>query len=467
VAQRSGARRTWLEQVGLVAERGRHILRLRGADRRERNAASLSERLLAQRGEASGLALASDLVSAVRDMDQRGTVEFLEMLAARYSPDPLLVEPAIERWRASRDPHALALLGEVLEPPRQELFRRLNTVPGGTAAIVRLRGRLLDLLPRRPHLRPVDADMRHLLASWFNRGFLRLEEISWRTPAAILERLILYEAVHAIRGWDDLRRRLAADRRCFAFFHPALPDEPLIFVEVALTRGLADAIGPLIDRSRDVADPATADTAVFYSINNTQDGLRGISFGNFLLKQVVSELSAELPRLQTFATLSPLPGFAEALARDEPEGFTEPRLRSLIGAGGEDLGRLAGLDDPVDALRRLLAKPGPYPPPVRRFLGRLALAYLMRIRRGSRVGDPVAHFHLSNGARLESVNVDADLSPGGRQSHGVMVNYVYDPNRLELNHEQYVETGQLAMSRGLTAEAKRVEAAWSSPEHSR
>jgi len=455
------ARRTWLEQVGAVAERGREVLNRRGLSRRAPDLRTLCERLLAQRGEASGLALAIELVAAVERMDAAAMADFLDALAAGFSPDLRRLDQAVERWRTARDADALLGLGAAIEPPRQELFRRLNTAPGGTAALVALRGRLLDLLAERPRLRAVEADLRHLLSSWFNRGFLRLEEISWRTPAVILERLIRYEAVHEIHGWDDLRLRLAADRRCFAFFHPALPDEPLVFVEVALTRGLATAIRPLLDEDRMVADPARADTAVFYSINNCQRGLRGISFGNFLLKQVVSELSAELPGLRTFATLSPLPGFAAALdRRDDPAGFTDDRVRALIGDAAPAVCRLGGDPDPAAALWRLLAGSTPYPPAVEPVLARLALAYLLHLRHGQRVADPVAHFHLSNGARLERVQVDADRSEGGRRSYGVMANYVYEPDSLELNHEQYVETGQLALRRGLAAEARRIGAAW-------
>ncbi len=455
------ARRTWLEQVSAVAERGREVLNRRGHSRRTPDARTLCQRLLAQRGEASGLALAAELVAAVERMDGAATADFLDVLAAGFSPDLRRLDEAVERWRTARDADALLGLGAATEPPRQELFRRLNMAPGGTAALVALRGRLLDLLAERPRLRAVDADLHHLLSSWFNRGFLRLEEISWRTPAVVLERLIRYEAVHEIHGWDDLRLRLAADRRCFAFFHPALPDEPLVFVEVALTRGLTTAIRPLLDQERTVADPAQADTAVFYSINNCQRGLRGVSFGNFLLKQVVSELSAELPGLRTFATLSPLPGFAAALdGRDDPGGFTDERVRALVGDAAPAVSRLGGDDDPAAALRRLLAGSTPYPPAVEPVLARLALAYLLHLRQGQRVADPVADFHLSNGARLERVQVDADRSEGGRRSHGVMANYVYEPDRLELNHEQYVETGQLALRRGLAAEARRIGAAW-------
>ncbi len=335
-------------------------------------------------------------------------------------------------------------------------------VGGGAAALVKLRGQLLPLLPTRPHLRGVDADLRHLLSSWFNGGFLRLEQISWGTPAATLERLIAYEAVHEIDGWDDLRSRLAADRRCFAFFHPLLPGEPLIFVEIALTRDLPTAIAPLIGVQRPIAEARDAHTAVFYSISDCQPGLRGISFGNFLIKQVVRELSAELPALRTFATLSPVPSLAKALAdRGDDGGFTDQRLLALTAGHHDELRRLASTPDELEALSRLLQAPGLHDPVVARLAGRLALAHLLHVNVRGHIADSVGHFHLSNGARLERINPDGDLSLKGRESHGVMINYVYEPQRLEINHERYVRSGHVATAASLSGEIRAIDAAWS------
>ena len=245
------------------------------------------------------------------------------MLATEFGPDREMVVTAARAWLDAPSAETLATLTKVVEPPRQELFRRLNMIPGGTSALVELRADLLRLLPARPDLAPVDADLKHLLTSWFNRGFLRLEEITWQSPADILERLTGYEAVHEMRGWKDLRGRLAADRRCFAFFHPALPREPLIFVEVALTHGLPPSVDPLISIDREVLDPGTADAAIFYSISNAQAGLRGISLGSFLIKQVMGQLSRDFPQIRTYATISPMRQFAAALrATDNPDGFT-------------------------------------------------------------------------------------------------------------------------------------------------
>jgi len=426
------------------------------------NLAATCERLIARRGEASGLALATEVVRALERMNGSDAAAFLEALASSFSPPADAVAAAVARWQAEPTDDAVMALSAATEAPRQELFRRLNMVGGGAAALVRLRGQLLDLLPARPHLRGVDADLRHLLSSWFNGGFLRLEQISWETPAATLERLIAYEAVHEIHGWDDLRLRLADDRRCFAFFHPLLPAEPLIFVEIALTRDLPAAIAPLIGVQRPIADAREAHTAVLYSISNCQPGLRGISFGNFLIKQVVRELSAELPSLRTFATLSPLPSLAKALAdHSNADAFTDERLRAMTAGHHDELRRLARSDDELEALSRLLEAPGPHDPVVARLAGRLALAHLLHVKVGDHIADSVGHFHLSNGARLERINPDGDLSPRGRESHGVMVNYVYEPQRLEVNHERYVRGGHVATAASLSGDIKAIDAAWS------
>jgi malonyl-CoA decarboxylase len=455
--------RSWLEHVTLVAERGRAMLgHAAGGTNSTANLAATCERLIARRGEASGLALATEVVRALERMNGADDAAFLEVLAGSFSAPPEAVAAAVARWQAEPSDDAVISLAEATEAPRQELFRRLNMVGGGAAALVKLRGRLLDLLPARPHLRGVDADLRHLLSSWFNGGFLRLEQISWGTPAATLERLIAYEAVHEIHGWDDLRLRLATDRRCFAFFHPLLPGEPLIFVEIALTRELPTAIAPLLRVQRPIAEAREAHTAVFYSISDCQPGLRGISFGNFLIKQVVRELSADLPALRTFATLSPVPSLAKAVAdQADADAFTDERLRALCAGHHDELRRLASSSDELEALSRLLTTPGPHDPVVARLAGRLALAHLLHVKVRGHIADSVGHFHLSNGARLERINPDGDLSPRGGQSLGVMVNYVYEPQRLEANHERYVRSSHVATAASLSGEIKAIDAAWS------
>jgi malonyl-CoA decarboxylase len=315
--------------------------------------------------------------------------------------------------------------------------------PAGTAALVEMRGLVLNRPPHGSQLGSVEADLAHLLRSWFNRGFISLQRIDWHTPAHILEKLIRYEAVHAINGWEDLRRRLAADRRCFAFFHPALPDEPLIFVEVALVKGLALTVQPLLDPGSEIGDPERADTAIFYSISDCQAGLHGISFGNFLIKQVAAELQEELNKLKTFATLSPVPGFRAWLEANTP------RLATLV-RGSE----LAGwLEKTKGQTGRRTAAPGEE---VRELLLQLCAHYLIRERRDrGRPLDAVARFHLRNGARLERINWAADGSSHGlASSAGIMVNYLYEIDEVERNHEAYVNEGRILASRRVESLAR-------------
>jgi malonyl-CoA decarboxylase len=315
------------------------------------------------------------------------------------------------------------------EPRRLELFRRLNLAPGGTAALVRMREQLLDAMDHRDDLAVIDDDFLHLFSSWFNRGFLVLRSIDWSTPASLLEKIIRYEAVHAIRDWNDLRARIdSPDRRCYAFFHPALVDEPLIFVEVALTRGIPAAIDPILSAKRERVEPERATTAVFYSISNCQRGLAGVSFGHFLIKQVVEEVCRQIPRLSTFVTLSPAPNFAEWLKRERAS-------EASIALSEDDRTDLKALDRP-DWWRDPAAAEA-----VREPLLRAAAWYYLRARtpRGT-PRDSVARFHLGNGARLERLDFLADTSERAlRQSYGLMVNYLYDLEHIERNHEAYAQ----------------------------
>jgi malonyl-CoA decarboxylase len=346
------------------------------------------------------------------------------------------VEKAADAYRQDASQTNLIQLQGVVEPPRQELFRRLNLAGGGTAALVEMRRRLLHDLRAQPQWAGIDADLVHLLASWFNRGFLSLQRIDWRTPALVLEKLMQYEAVHEIQGWRDLRRRLAADRRCYAFFHPALPDEPIIFIEVALTKGMSEKVQPLLDPDSPEVDPAGADAAIFYSITNCQEGLRGISFGNFLIKQVAEDLGREFPRLKTFATLSPVPGFRKWLA---DAAATQAELAELAGA----------LSAP-DWLEH--AGPGAA---VRTELTRLCAYYLQYAKHDTEPADAVARFHLGNGARMERLNWLADSSESGiARSAGLMVNYVYRLKDVERNHEAYANKHAVVASPGLALLAR-------------
>ncbi len=385
---------------------------------------ALSGALLSGRGEASGTAMASEALARYGDLSEADRLKFFSALVDRFGPDTARLESALEAWRATTSADSAQEIHYASEPRRQELFRRLNRAPGGTAALVAMRADLLAVLGDRPALHGLDRDLAHLLGSWFNRGFLVLQRIDWSSPANVLEKIIRYEAVHEIRDWNDLRRRIdPPDRRCYAFFHPALVDEPLIFVEVALTTAMPSAIAPLLDEDRLVLPQSAARTAVFYSISNCQHGLAGISFGNFLIKQVVEELRRDLPKLDTFVTLSPIPGFRRWLERD--------------GALADET--VAMLDEPgwphdhehVERLRKLVEP--------------LAASYLLAAKTATgRPLDPVARFHLGNGARLERLNWLGDTSRKGlAEAAGMMVNYLYALESIERNHEAYAERGEI------------------------
>jgi len=387
---------------------------------------ALCDALLSESGEYASTALAREALAAYQGLDERGRSQLFEVLARDYSPSPEAVGRSASAYQADPSPDTLARLLETVEPARQELFRRLNMAPGGTAALVEMRRVLLRNLKANPGWRVIDADLMHLLRSWFNRGFLRLERIDWRTSALVLEKLIQYEAVHAIQGWRDLHRRLEADRRCFAFFHPQLPDEPIIFIEVALTRSMSAHIQPLLDIASPVT-PAHPDCAMFYSITNCQEGLRGISFGNLLIKQVAEELKREFPHLRRFATLSPIPGLRRWLDRKRSE---RP----------QELAALARLEQPDWHL-------GEDTEALQRMLPRLCAYYLLHAKQGDEPLDPVARFHLGNGAALERVNWMGDSSGSGMaRSAGLMVNYVYWLSELERNHERYWREKAIAAS---------------------
>src|SRR5882757_4512161 len=398
--------------------------------------------LLSERDEASGAQVARELHHVLRALDPDDRHSFQRYLATEFQPDKAALRAAAERYLADGTPEAAAALAQVADPPRQELLRRMNMAPGGTGALIAMRSEINARLDREPELKLLDADLRHLFASWFNRGFLQLRRIDWQSPAAVLEKLIAYEAVHEIKGWDDLRRRLAPDRRCFAFFHPALPGEPLIFVEVALVEGLATSMPPLLsqDMEEDTARARAlrADTAIFYSISNCQDGLRGVSFGNFLIKQVVEELRAEFPQLQRFSTLSPVPGFRRWLTQ-----------------------QLAQESNPDAALLPELARDGWWhdpeqSEPLRAALMRLCATYLTRpASPGNRI-DPVARFHLGNGARLERINWLGNTELHAiQESFGIMVNYLNDHDSSENNHEAFVRGGTIVRSPDVDALMQR------------
>ncbi|MDX1711371.1 MAG: malonyl-CoA decarboxylase [Rhodovibrionaceae bacterium] len=409
--------------------------------------------LEARGGEVSARARAAQLGRSYLELDQQGKRRFLTILAREFSVSSDKVEAAIERYRRSSDEEerqeAERHLRQELEPPRVKLLMQFNALPTGVKFLVDMRADLLGFLGDDPYLSSLDADLKELLTSWFDVGFLDLKSIDWDSPASLLEKLIAYEAVHEIESWSDLRNRLDSDRRCYALFHPRMPDEPLAFVEVALTDKMSASIQDLLDLEAPEGDPQKAETAIFYSITNTQRGLRGISFGDYLIKRVVAQLNQELPQIKTFATLSPIPGFRSWL--DNVDSATVAGL--LESDETKALKRLVGRDTaPAVALRSVVARTdwirsAETVETLKQPLLRLCALYLVSRRSDGRPLDPVARFHLRNGARLERINWLGDTSEAGlRRAAGMMVNYRYVVGQLEENHEAYVRDGRIAFS---------------------
>ncbi len=405
--------------------------------RRRVDIREMSLSLLRIKGEASALKLALEIHQCYERLDMEAKAAHFDFLVTELGPCEENLVRATSAYSEAPSPENYTRLLDAVEPQRRELIRILNWTPGGTPALVRMRTDLLSLLPLRPELSLLDRDFLHLLTMWFNRGFLQLRRISWQTPAFILEKLIAYEAVHEITSWEDLRRRLASDRRCYAFFHPQLPDEPLIFVEVALTRGLTATIGAVLEDEFPVpASPKSTepDTAIFYSISNCQTGLRGISFGNFLIKQVVDDLAQEISTLRQFATLSPLPGFRRWLEDALASGSLaqlNAKERDILLA---EISAQVPAADSHEAAREAL-------------LTRLCAHYLVNEKCDGMPLDSVARFHLENGARIERINWQADSSAlRQRQSFGILVNYLYEPKVVVKQHEDYLSNGEIAMS---------------------
>jgi len=400
-------------------------------------------------GEVSARTRAAELGETYLILNSEGRKRFLELLARDFDADNQAIEDIIARRLQCTDPeerrHLNLELRNTLVPPRTTLLRQFNGLEEGVKFLVDLRAELLPLAAKDPALKALDQDIHRLLCSWFDVGFLDLQRITWETPAAILEKLIKYEAVHAIRSWEDLKNRLREDRRCFAYFHPRMPHEPLIFVEVALVNGISSNIAELLDETKPMIHPGTADTAIFYSISNCQTGLAGVAFGNFLIKNVVKDLIAKHPNLKTFCTLSPIPGFLAYLQnhRDEID-FTARELKILHDFAGEKdvheyfFETVGNLSEYLEENKDMALKP---------ILLRLCSQYLLSKKRGKQAHDRVSHFHLSNGAKIERINWAADLSARGlSQSAGIMVNYRYVLSNIEKNHENYSDHGEIAVS---------------------
>ena len=411
------------------------------------------KRMISERGESNAVSMADDVVNGYRKLGKDQHVAFFTFLFEKLNPDTDLVMTAAQNFAADSNARNYIRLQRIVESPRQELFRRLNRASEGTAAVVQMRRDLLQVLDKKPELTAVDFDMRHLLSSWFNPGFLKMHRVDWKSPAEVLEKLIQHEAVHAIDGWDDLRRRLQPDRRCFAFFHPQLPNEPLIFVEVALLPEVPAVITPLVDKKAETNDQVSQfKVAAFYSISNCEPGLRGVSMGNFLIKRVAEQLHAEFPGLKTFVTLSPIPGFMDwvAAGANLGQGVPEDRLKPAIKATRDQALATLKLDSQTWT-ERLSAgwHPDQASEKENEALMSLASIYLGLASTG-RDGNPVAKFHLGNGAKLHQINWAGDLSRKGlRQSAGLMVNYLYDLSSVEDNHERFAN-GEVISSRAVS-----------------
>lgn len=416
-----------------VFERG--LVGVGGAEKRDIH--EMCAKLLEAAGENAALALARDILRTYATLSDQEKHRFFQHLSEEYDINPDHVKACAQSYQNSQSREDLSALMAAAEPRRQELFRKLNQAPGATAALVAMRRDVLRLSRQTPAFGRIDLCMRHLFASWFNRGFLVLRAIDWSTPAQVLERIIAYEAVHEINDWDDLRRRVQPpDRRCFAFFHPCMPTDPLIFVEVALTKGIPGAIADVLATEREPLAESEADTAVFYSISNCQKGLKGISFGNALIKQVVADLAQEFPRLSTFVTLSPVPGLRSWLTEQDGAGQEAAAAASAAAsasAQSDTLAQSEALSAQDDMLREMAAQ----------------YLVLAKDQTGAPL-DPVARFHLANGARLHAIHARADLSANGLQRGcGVMVNYLYKIKEVDDLSESYAATRDVARARSI------------------
>jgi len=397
-----------------------------------RSMVELCDALLSERGEVSGMRMAQTILHRFSEAPAAGQLEFFKLLQERFDITADHALRAAQHYSEVPDAANLSILRNSVEPRRMELLRRLNHVPGATAKLVQMRACLLDHMRDHPELSRIDVDFQRLFAAWFNRGFLILQEINWSTPANVLEKIIAYEAVHAINSWQALRDRLLpSDRKCFAFFHPAMLDEPLIFVEVALTQANPDSIRSILCEEREQIAALDANTAVFYSISNCQRGLAGVSFGNFLIKQVATELSGLLPNLETFRTLSPVPGLMRWATNPKTKIEREYKPALAIAKARAEAESVESLSDEESAE-----------------LAKLAAHYLVNIKReDTQPQDSVARFHLGNGASLDQILPEADKYLRGRkQSAGVMVSYLYDLDVVETNHEAFARFRQVIAS---------------------
>jgi len=421
-----------------IADSGENFLslgRLRGTP--SQKLISLCEDLISHKGLASGLALARQIVNRYTLLSQKQKLLFFLELNLKIGPDFIIIQSAAEKFSKTQNDENLKVLSESIKSKRGKLFSRMIMAPNGAHAIVLLREDLLGFLSSNPELMGMDDDLKTLLKSWFNPGFLLLKKIDWNTEAAILEKIIQYEAVHDISNWTDLKQRLAEDRRCFAWFHPSLEDEPLIFVEIALTRGISSSIQDIFSNKN--SKSKQADTAIFYSINNCQKGLKNIPLGNFLIKFVVMQLSVDLPAIKTYSTLSPVPGFAKWLKAELKIGKS-----NFLDADDIEILKLIADEKWIKNVKKCKALEKP--------LMKACAAYLVLAKSNEKPLDAVARFHFGNGAQLFRLNWMGNISTHGlEESCGIMVNYLYDTKQIESNHEVYVQNGELSISKSVKA----------------
>jgi len=447
--RRGGVRRIWHRLTGGGSAKPQDRLKLSSSDLRF--VRTIFKEMLASSGGEVSARRVELIPRLYRKLSAEGRISILEILANEFSPDELTIKHAIQAYL---DPpndavrrRAETQLRQTLKSPRIPIFKKFNLLPDGVKFLVDMRADVLHFMRSHPGLVAIDEELFDLLSSWFDIGNLDLHRISWGSPAALLEKLISYEAVHEIRSWNDLRNRLDSDRRCYAFFHPRMPEEPLIFVEIALGQDLADNIHHLLDESAPALDPRDAKVAIFYSISNTQMGLRGVSIGRFLIKRVVEQLMLDFPKLKTFATLSPIPEFGNWLDAQLREGDA----RLLAKSDHAKLCAAGKMPEPVEAFRTLMRGEWQKDPgastALQPVLTRLVARYLVLEKDKDRPVDPVARFHLGNGARIERINWLADISPRGlKQSAGLMVNYLYKLSDIEENHEAYAREGRVIVS---------------------
>ncbi|MDA9606732.1 malonyl-CoA decarboxylase [Candidatus Pelagibacter sp.] len=420
--------------ISSIADAGQKLFSIKNIKKNDlESIISLCDDLISHKGAAFGITVARDITELYQSLSPENKLLFFKQINEKYKPSFKKVNEAIENYTKSQNERTLSDLFKVSEGNRRELFRRMNMAPNGTSIIVALREDLLEILKSNRELSELDNDLRHLFRAWFNPGFLKLTKITWNTKAAVLEKIIKYERVHQIKDMNELKRRLGEDRRFFSYFHPALEDEPIIFVQVALTKGLGKSIQELMKPSNN--DQKKNDTATFYSISNCQEGLSRVTLGNFLIKRVVYEIQEELPHIKNFGTLSPIPGFADWFSYLE-----ESKIKNILGdLTNQNVSFLKSKDMKIGDNRIVENKEA---------IMKLVAHYIIneKNKKGLPIND-VSRFHLGNGAIVEDIVVNANISETGfKRSYGVMVNYLYELKNIEKNHEDYMNNNKVIVS---------------------